>query len=47
MSEQVKVKVKVTRTADGTVVEAECQCFGYSFRVHSSPVCPLLRSCDD
>lgn len=26
-----------------TVVEASCQCFGTTFRLHSSESCPLLR----
>jgi len=39
------VRVKVTRWSDGgRVVEADCDCFGYSFRVHTSLDCPNRRT---
>ena len=39
------VKVIVTRFEDGgTVVEADCQCFGMPGRVHSNSYCPLLKN---
>lgn len=37
------MRVKVTRTDDGTVVEADCQCFGHPMRLHSNPNCPNRR----
>lgn len=36
------VRTKVTRTADGSVVETTCQCFGHPNRVHSNISCPNL-----
>jgi hypothetical protein len=27
----------------GTVVDADCQCFGLPFRLHTNDRCPLLR----
>jgi hypothetical protein len=38
------VKVIVRRNENGSVVEADCQCFGGKGRLHSNPYCPLLRS---
>jgi hypothetical protein len=38
------VRVHVRRFKNGsTVVDADCQCFGLAFRLHSSSGCPLLR----
>ena len=37
------VRVRVTRTPDGTVVEASCACFGHPGRVHNNVRCPLLE----
>jgi hypothetical protein len=49
MSEPIKedqsqngVRVIVTRSEGGSVVEADCQCFGMLWRLHSNPYCPLL-----
>jgi hypothetical protein len=36
------VRVIVTRSEDGSVVEADCNCFGSPQRVHSNMFCPLL-----
>ena len=37
------VKVTVYRFKNGsTIVDAACQCFGATFRLHSSERCPLL-----
>lgn len=41
-----KPKVKVHRTEQGTVVESPCACFGYPFRVHSTPNCPWQKARD-
>ncbi len=35
------VRVIVHRVEGGTYVEADCQCFGVTFRVHSDPNCPV------
>ena len=35
------VKVTVTRSEQGSVVEADCQCFGLPGRIHSREDCPL------
>jgi hypothetical protein len=38
------VKVIVFRFKNGsTVVDASCQCFGTTFRLHSNERCPLLQ----
>lgn len=37
----VKV-VKYTVPGEGTVVEADCNCFGIPGRVHSNPNCPMI-----
>lgn len=38
------VRVIVYRFKNGsTAVDASCQCFGHTFRLHSSENCPLLR----
>lgn len=36
------VKVIVTRGKGGSVVEADCWCYGSLTRTHSNPYCPLL-----
>lgn len=36
------VKVKVSKSKNGTVVEADCLCFGHPKRVHSKIDCPNL-----
>jgi len=37
------VIVRITRFArGGTVVEASCQCFGHSMRLHSNVSCPNM-----
>ena len=36
------VSVVVRRYADGTTVEASCQCYGEEFRSHSTTECPLF-----
>lgn len=37
------VHVNVLRNQDGSVVEADCQCFGIVGRVHSTDTCKLYR----
>lgn len=37
------VRVRVSRDPDGSVVQADCLCFGNPKRMHSSPECPSLR----
>lgn len=37
------VRVKVTRTEKGSVVEAGCLCFGHPKRLHSRVDCPNIR----
>lgn len=38
------VRVIVIRfPSGGTTVEADCQCFGLPWRVHSTPSCPRLK----
>ena len=36
------VQVKTTRTDEGTVVEADCNCYGLPNRSHSTMKCPAL-----
>jgi hypothetical protein len=28
----------------GSTVESDCQCFGMTFRTHTNPNCPLLKT---
>jgi hypothetical protein len=37
------VRVIVTRTKDGSHVDASCQCFGQPMRAHSNVGCPNLK----
>ena len=37
------VRVIVTRTKDGSTVQADCQCFGNPGRAHSTDGCPVLK----
>lgn len=37
------VKVIVHRMEEGTVVEADCECFGIPGRVHSNTNCPVYK----
>jgi len=38
------VKVSVTiHPGEGRTVEADCQCFGYEGRCHTSQECPLFK----
>lgn len=37
------VRVRVSRDPEGSVVHADCLCFGKPGRMHSSPECPVLR----
>ncbi len=42
------VRVTKFRFKNGsTVVDATCQCFGLSFRLHSNERCPLLQRMHD
>ena len=34
------VRVIVHRSAEGSTVDADCECFGSNFRVHSREDCP-------
>jgi hypothetical protein len=36
------VKVRVHLHDNGTTVDADCQCFGSSQRLHTNPFCPVL-----
>lgn len=36
------VRVRVHRLTGGTVVYADCQCFGVEYRPHSRTSCPFL-----
>jgi hypothetical protein len=36
------VRVRVTRTEQGSSVYADCDCFGHPCRVHSNVRCPNL-----
>jgi hypothetical protein len=36
------VRVIVYRTENGSVVDADCQCFGHPGRLHSTDRCPLF-----
>lgn len=36
------VKVVVYRSENGSVVEADCLCYGSPYRVHSNPCCPNI-----
>jgi len=42
-----RVRVSVTKTKEGSVVNASCQCFGHSFRTHSNPNCPNRKVATD
>jgi len=37
------VRVKVTRGSNGSVVEADCHCYGIPGRLHSTPDCVVLK----
>ncbi len=37
------VRVLVTRTKDGSTVNATCSCFGNIGRVHNTTECPLYK----
>jgi hypothetical protein len=37
------VRVKVTRSETGSVVEADCGCFGHPWRLHTRMNCPALK----
>jgi hypothetical protein len=36
------VRVIVHRSANGSIVEADCHCYGSWLRTHSNPNCPVL-----
>lgn len=38
------VKVRVHEHANGTVVHADCQCFGSPMRLHTNAYCPVLTA---
>ena len=38
------VKVLVSYWPDGTTVEADCNCFGFTNRAHSTEDCPVTRN---
>lgn len=37
------VKVRVHRSSEGSVVFADCKCFGFETRCHSTDRCPVYR----
>lgn len=37
------VRVIVRRNENGSIVDADCQCFGSEMRMHSNPACPNLK----
>jgi hypothetical protein len=46
LTETVKngVRVRVEHSDQGSVVEADCQCFGHPLRTHSNAYCPNLAT---
>lgn len=37
------VRVLVYKSAGGSVVEADCKCYGHPLRVHSNQNCPFIK----